>query len=73
MLHHLLVHLHPEIKVIILARICRTLNLDLHNLRVVWNKEVTRLLHVLGVVESTQESVVKDRQFSSSVDKRVTS
>lgn len=42
-------------------------------LMVVWHNKVTRLLHVLGVVEPTQESVVKTRKVSSSMDKRVTS
>ncbi|KAG5611703.1 hypothetical protein H5410_022984 [Solanum commersonii] len=73
LLHHLLVKLYPETKVSIMARISRTSELYLHSLKVVWNKEVTRLLHVLSVVEPTQVSVVRTRQVSSSVDKRVTS
>ena len=39
MFHHLLVHLHREIKVSILAKIYRTSELILHSLRVVWPKD----------------------------------
>ena len=65
MLYHLLVHLHPERKVSMIDRISSTLELDLQSLRVVWHKEVTRLLHVLRVVMSSQ--------VVSSVNKRVIS
>ncbi|XP_015165553.1 uncharacterized protein [Solanum tuberosum] len=56
--HHLLVHLHQRAEVSLGIRIRRTLELDLLNLRVVWHKGPTRLLHVLSVVETTQERIV---------------
>ncbi|KAG5621283.1 hypothetical protein H5410_006501 [Solanum commersonii] len=54
LLHHLLVPLHLETKVSIMVKICRNSELDLHSLKVVWHKEVTRILHVLSVVGSSQ-------------------
>ncbi|XP_049358742.1 receptor-like protein 9DC1 [Solanum verrucosum] len=68
--HHLLVHLYPEIKVGTLDRVSRISELDLHSLITVCHKEVTRFLHVLSVVESIQESVVKARRVALGVDKR---
>jgi len=73
LLHHLLVHLHPETKVSIIVRYPSISELDLHSLRVVWHKEVTGLLYLLSVVELTQVSVAMAPQVVSSVDKRVTS
>ena len=71
--HHLLVHLHLRTKVSIMARIHRTSELDQHNLKVVWHKEVVGPLYVVDVVETTQVSVVMARHVVSSVGKRDTS
>lgn len=38
------------------------LEVDLHNLRVLWRKEVTELIRVLSVVEPTLVSVVMANQ-----------
>ena len=38
--HHILVHLLPESEVSIMARIHKTLRLDQHSPKVVWNKEM---------------------------------
>ena len=48
----------------------KPLDLDTPSLKVVKRKEVTGFLHVLGVVEPTQESVIMVRQVASSVDTR---
>lgn len=63
LLYHLLIHLQLETKVTITVKICSILEFDLHSLRVLWNKEVTRLLHMLGVEELTQVSVMIDIQL----------
>ena len=55
-----------------MSRIHRTSELDQHNLKVAWYKEVIRLVYALSVVETTQVKFVRDRQVASSVDKRVT-
>ena len=49
------------------------LELDTQSFKVKNRKEVTGLLHMLGVVEPTLESVVKAKQVASSMDKKVTS
>lgn len=60
MFHHLLVHLQPETKISIMV-IPKTSKLDLYSVKVVCHKLLTRLLHVLGVVELTLVSVVMAR------------
>lgn len=56
-----------------MVRIQRTLELDPHNLRVVWNKEVSGLMHVLCLAGYTQVSVAMSLKVVLNVDKRVTS
>ena len=56
--HHLLVHLHLETMMSIMARIRKTSVLDHHSLKVVWHNEVFGLLYVLDVVDTTQVSVM---------------
>lgn len=48
--HHLLVHLHRGTDVSSRIRFHRISELDLHSLKVVWHKDVMRVLHVLSVV-----------------------
>ncbi|KAH0781998.1 hypothetical protein KY290_001596 [Solanum tuberosum] len=60
-------------KVSIIVRIRRTSELNLRGLKVVWHKEVTRLLHVLSVVGTTRVSFVMASLVFSSVVKRFTS
>ena len=55
-----------------MARTHRVSELDQHNLKVAWYKEVIGLVYALSVVETTQVKFVRDRQVASSVDKRVT-
>ena len=52
-----------------MSRIHRTSELDQHNLKEVWHKEVVRILYVLGVVGTTQVNVVMARHVVLSVDK----
>lgn len=56
--HPLVVHLHLEIYGSIMARIYKTSRLDKHSLKVVWYNEVVGILYVVGMVETTQVSVV---------------
>ena len=44
--HHLLVHMHPETEVSIMAKILGTSRLDQPNTKVVWHKKGFRLLHM---------------------------
>ena len=71
--NHLIVYRHPETEVSIVARICSTSSLDRLSLKVVWRKKEVGLFHVLCLVDTTQEFVVKARQVVTSVVKRVTS
>ena len=50
--------MHPETKVSIIFIIHSTSDLDLHNLKVVWHKEVIGILPVLIMVGITQVSVL---------------
>ena len=72
-MHHLLVHLCPEIKVGIMVRTRRTSRLDQNNPKVVYHEEVVWLPHVVGLVETTLVSVVIASQVSSSAVKSFTS
>lgn len=65
--------LHPETKVSIMVKISKTSELGLHNISVVWDKEVIVLLHVLNVVGNTQVSVAMAPYVVLSVAKRVIS
>ena len=69
----MLVRLHLETKVSIMARIHITSELDRHSLKKVWHMEVVGLLHVLSVVELTQVNSVMAKNVAFSVGKRVTS
>ena len=71
--HQLLVLLHPETKLKIMARIHRTSKLVQHSLKEVQQREVVGLLHMLNVVEHTQVNVLIAKAVASSVFKRVTS
>lgn len=72
-IHRMPVHLHPEIKVTILASIHRTSEPYLHNLNLSCHKEVVGLLHVKGIVEPTEGIVVRARKVASNVEERVIS
>ncbi|KAG5631453.1 hypothetical protein H5410_003170 [Solanum commersonii] len=50
-------------------RICRTSELDLINLKVVWHNGPTRLLHELSVLGITKEPVVMAPKVVASVVK----
>ena len=71
--HHMLVLLHPKTKVSIMVGVYNPLDLDAPSVKVMRRKEVTGLLHVLGIVQPTQESIIMAKQVASSMDKRVTS
>ena len=57
----------------IIVRIRRISELDLLSHIIVWHKEITRLLHKLSVVGTTQLLVAMDLIDVSSTSKRVTS
>lgn len=60
MLYHLLVPLHLETKESIVVEIHKPSDLNVSSLKVVRRKEVIGLRHVLGVVESINEFVLRD-------------
>ena len=71
--HHLLLHMCLESEVSIVARIRSTSRQVQLSLNIVRNKKKLSLLHILSVVETTQEIVVMARQVVLGVVKRVTS
>ena len=70
---HLQVLLYLEIKLSIMDRICRNLELDECCLKEAWHKEVLRLLHVIDMVGTPYWNAMMDGQFALSVFKQVTS
>lgn len=63
----------PRKKVSIMVRSPSTSELDLCSFKVVWEKEVTKLIHVLYMVKPTHVSVVMAIEVVSSVYMRVIS
>lgn len=59
--HHLLVLLHLETKMRIIARIHKTSKLDQQSLKEVWHREVVGIFYVLSLVEPTQVNVMMAR------------
>ena len=51
LLNHLLMSLHPATKGSIIIGVHNPIDLDAPSPKALWHKEVTTLLHVLGVVE----------------------
>lgn len=69
--HHLIVHLRPKTEVSMVARIRSISRRGQLCFKLVCHNKEVRLLHVLSMVEISQEIFVMARQVASSVFNRV--